>query len=261
MTIDPESLELINAEIDGRLAGEARQRLLALLERDMAARVQYEQLKGLRVVLESDRTVDPPRDLHQSIMSEIRASVAAGRRGTARRRLPLSVAVRYAYAFAAGLFIGVAGFSWYLGGIVGSPVDDHEVAGSMSPSPGRPAPTPLDRFDIDAAGVRGTAVLTQTGAGYALVLDLRAGAPVEASLAFDPGQVSLRGYAALDEGPEDLRVDTAGLSFRLEGSLRLTIDLATRVPEPAEIQLGFEGPGGLVQAGRIILPAGNPVRL
>lgn len=256
MTIDSESLELMNAEIDGRLSGSERQRLQALLERDALLRTHFERLKALSRVLAEDRVADPPRDLHQSIMRDIGKSAAAGRAGTLKRRIPPRVTLRYLYAIAAGLFLGIAGLSWYAGGIVGSPVDGREVAGSMSPRPGRPAPAPLYQVDIDSAGVQGTVFLTRHEGDYSLTLDLRADEPVGAILAFDPGQITLKGHDA-EEGMGNLRLDESGLSWRMEGVLRVTIHLASRSQEAAEVRLGFEGPGGFVQAGEIILPPEN----
>ena len=259
MTNNSESQELINAEIDGRLSIRGRQRLNELLESDDALRVEHEQLISLSEILENDRAGEPPSELRRSIMRDVRSSVAAGRFGAGTPRLSASRA-RYAYAFAAGLLIGVVGLSWYAGILTGPPVTSHEIAGSMSPRSQQVLPSPIDRVEFSAAGVHGTASLARHGANYTLTLDLRADEPVRAALVFDQEKVTLAGYAA-EEGLENLRLDGSGLSWHMTGPLSLTIQVEPRSMEDSEIEIGFEGPGAFVRVAKIVFPDGKIVRL
>lgn len=99
--IDPQTVELMNLEIDGALEAEKKEKLREALERDPHARKMYADLRHVVAIMETSLTVDPPDDLR----SEIAAAVAAARvvpfeRPSNRRRfLPLRIAA----AAAAGL--------------------------------------------------------------------------------------------------------------------------------------------------------------
>ena len=211
MSIHPEILDLIHADIDG-VATEAEQVLLRdAIAGNASVRDEYRRLRGLCDVLAQVERVAPPAQLAPAVMRAIRAH-----RGTARggflNRMRASwpggrVALRYAYAVAAGAVIGVLGL-WVVtgGGLFGPVVPERDATATIGPSPGS------GRLDLAPAGIRGFATLRPSTSGTAIGLDLSGAEPVELVLRYDP---------AKDGGRVDVLVVRDGEATEA-GSLRLS---------------------------------------
>jgi len=202
MSIHPEILELIHAAIDG-VATEAEQlRLRDAIARDPAVRDEYRRLQGLSELLSRVEPEEPPAGLVPSVMRAVRA-----RRGSVRAFWPGGrMAVRYAYAVAAGTVIGALGLHWASGGGLFAPAIPERDAGATMGAPSGAA-----RLDLAPAGVRGFATLRPSPSGTVIGLDLRATGPVEFVLRYDP---------AKDGGRVDVLVVQGGESTEA-GSLLL----------------------------------------
>ena len=90
------------------------------------------------------------------------------------------LAVRYAYAVAAGALLGVVGLQWVSGGGFFGPVVPERYAGATI------APYRRSRLDLRPAGVRGVATLQPSASGNAIELDLETATPVDLVLHYDP---------------------------------------------------------------------------
>ena len=203
MSIRPEILELIHAAIDG-IATEAEQlRLRDAIARDAAVRDEYRRLQGLSELLSRVEPEEPPAQLVTRVMREVRAH-----RGSVRAFWPGGrVAVRYAYAVAAGAMIGALGLHLASGGSFFAPVVQERDAGATIGSAAR-----AGRLDLAPAGVQGFATLRMSPSGTAIGLDLNAVGPVEFVLRYEP---------AKDGGRVDVVVVRDGESTEA-GSLRLS---------------------------------------
>ncbi len=202
MSIHPETLLLIHAAIDG-IATEAEQlRLRDAIARDVEVRDEYRRLQGLSDLLSRVEPEEPPARLVPNVMREVRAH-----RGGVRAVWPGGrVAVRYAYAVAAGAMIGALGLHLASGGSLFAPaVPEGDVGATIG------APARADRLDLAPAGVHGFATLRMSPAGTAIGLDLKAVGPVEFVLRYEP---------ATDGGRVDVVVVRSGESTEA-GSLRL----------------------------------------
>ena len=202
MSIHPEILELIHAAIDG-VATEAEQiRLRDAIAKDAAVRDEYRRLQGLSELLARVEPEEPPARIVPSIMRAVQT-----RRGGFRAFWPGGrVALRYAYAVAAGVVIGVLGLHLASGGSLFLPAFPDRDAGATI---GAPAST--GRLDLAPAGIQGFATLRPSPSGTAIGLDLNAAGPVEFVLRYDP---------AKDGGRVDVVVVRDGESTEA-GSLRL----------------------------------------
>jgi len=203
MSIHPEILELINAAIDGVATEAERLRLRDAITRDAAVRDEYRRLQGLSDLLARVEPEEPPEQLAPSVMRAVRA-----RRGGVRAFWPGGrVALRYAYAVAAGALIGVLGLHLASGGSLFGPAVPERDAGATIGASAGPS-----RLDLAPAGVRGFATLRPSPSGTAIGLDLRATEPVEFVLRYDP---------AKDGGRVDVLVVRGGEATEA-GSLQLS---------------------------------------
>lgn len=210
MSTRPEILELIHAELDGVASPSQQAALREAIARDPATNDEYRRLKGLCELLASVAPEQPRADLASSVMRRVRAgrtSTEGGIVSRIRQAWPGGqVAIRYAYAVAAGMVLGVLGLHFASGGsLFGSGVPEREATATLMPA------VNASRLDLAPAGVRGIATLRPSTSGASIGLDLSAGEPVELVLKFDPakdgGRVEIavvRTGAAVPAGSLDL---------------------------------------------------------
>jgi anti-sigma factor RsiW len=186
MSIHPHVYELIHAEIDGVASPAQQAALREAIARDPLVHDEYRRLKGLCELLASVPAEAPHADLAPAVMRRVRAAntSAGGLLARLRHAWPGGpVAVRYAYAVAAGTVIGVLGLHIASGGsLFGPVVPEREATATLMPSTG------ASRLDLAPAGVHGVATLRPSDYGAAIGLDLSTGEPVELLVKFDPAQ-------------------------------------------------------------------------
>ena len=260
--MEPDVLEMMHADIDGRLSHAGREELKAILARDPALRDEHEQLRAIAVALANIPAVEPPRDLRASVMRAVSAGGATVRGGLRRGPwTPFGIALRYGYAFAAGLAVGILGLAWYTGS-AGSFLSGHGLAGNMSPA-GTLAEqtTPLDQFPISAAGLHGTVSLKPSAGGFDLEIDLQANEPIEVLLTHVPQELEILGWVRRGPGIRNMKTAPDGISWTMEGHPDLTIHLVPGISkgsQAAHIRLDFHGAEGAIPGGVLHLPAWNP---
>jgi anti-sigma factor RsiW len=210
MSIHPDTLALIHATIDG-VATEAEQLLLRdAIARDAEVRDEYRRLCGLCALLAQIEPEEPPAQVVPGVMRAVRAHRGTPRGGFARRVRDLwpggRVALRYAYAVAAGAVVGILGSHLAAGGgLFGPAVPERDATATIGPS------HDADRLDLAPAGIRGFATVRPSVSGTAIGLDLSAAEPVEFVLRYEP---------AKDGGRVDVLVVRGGEATQA-GSLRL----------------------------------------
>jgi hypothetical protein len=212
MSIHPEILELIHAEIDG-VASEAELiRLRDAISGDAAVREEYRRLRGLCDILSRVEPAAPPPQLAPSVMRAVRAqgNQFGGKLFSHFRSFwpGGGLAVRYAYAVAAGAVIGILGFHLVVGSGNGPWVPERDARATIAPTQAG------GRLDLTPAGVPGFATLKSSPAGTAIGIDLSAKEPVEFLLRYDP---------AKNGGRVDVLVVRSGEATEA-GSLHLTQD-------------------------------------
>jgi hypothetical protein len=187
MSIQPEILELIQAELDG-IATQAEQiRLRDAIARDPAVRDEYRRLRGLCDLLAQVEPSEPPARLAPNVMRAVRSTRAArsaGIFGRMRASWPGGrVAIRYAYAVAAGTVIGVLGLHLASGGsLFGPAVHERDAGATLAPA------HHTGRLDLGPTGIEGFATLSPSQIGTSIGLDWTAAEPVEFVLRYDPAK-------------------------------------------------------------------------
>lgn len=210
MSLQPEVLELIHAEIDGVATAAEQVRLRDLIARNSEVREEYRRLRGLLDVLGQVEPAAPPAHLAANVLREVRTRREAMNLGFAARIRAFipngRLAVRYAYAVAAGAVLGVVGLHLVSGGGFFAPiVPEREAGATIASYPGK------TRLDLRPAGVRGVATLQPSASGNAIELDLETATPVDLLLHYDP---------SADGGRVDVSVVSGG-EAKEAGSLKL----------------------------------------
>lgn len=187
MSIHPEILEIIHAEIDGVATEAELIRLRDAINADAAVRGEYRRLRGLCDILSRVEPAAPPTQLAPSVMRAVRAhgsAVGDGVWGRIRSFWPGGgPAIRYAYAAAAGVIVGILGFQLVTGGTgFSTAIPESDAGATLAPSRAG------GRLDLSAAGVAGFATMKPSAAGTAIGLDLTAKEPVELLLRYDPAK-------------------------------------------------------------------------
>jgi hypothetical protein len=187
MSINPEILDLIQAELDGVATDSERIRLRDAITDNAEVRDEYRRLRGLCDVLAQVQPEAPPARLAPAVMHALRA-----RRGAARGGLGESVrafwpgrhlALRYAYALAAGVVLGVLGVHLASGGGLFVPgVAEKEASATIAPA------RSTRRLDLAPVGVQGFATVQPSATGTVIGVDLGDTVPVELVLRYDPAK-------------------------------------------------------------------------
>ena len=152
---DPQTVELMNLEIDGALDSENKEALRDALERDPRARQMYAELRRVVEVMETSLAVEPPEDLKASIVAAVATStVIPFEKGVNRRRfVPLRIAAAAAAGLLAVFLLRPAIFDDIsvpdLRGTMGRREVRHAVTPSVVSSSARPGLTSVN-LDLDS---------------------------------------------------------------------------------------------------------------
>ena len=105
MAIDPNIVELINADIDGEISPADKDTLKAMMAESPEAQAMHAELSGLSSSLGDLPDLDAPPYLIHTIMAKIPKPESQDRRGDFLRGLFAAPALRYAAMFAAGAIL------------------------------------------------------------------------------------------------------------------------------------------------------------
>ncbi len=102
MAIDPNIVELINADIDGEISPADKDTLEAMMAESPEAQAMHAELSGLSSSLDELPDLDAPPYLIHTIMAEVPKNESQDRRSNFLQGLFAAQALRYAAMFAAG---------------------------------------------------------------------------------------------------------------------------------------------------------------
>jgi hypothetical protein len=187
MSIHPEIFDLMQAELDGIATEAERMKLRDAIAGNAEVRDEYRRLRGLCDVLARVEPEEPPARIVPAVMRSVRARTGpqgSGLLGSVRSLWPGGhLALRYAYAAAAGAVLGILGVQMAIGGGPFNPVvPEREASATIAPARG------ASRLDLAPVGVRGSASLKASATGTAIGLDLTSSVPVEFVLRYDPAK-------------------------------------------------------------------------
>jgi hypothetical protein len=253
MTLDPKFVELMHARIDGVIEEHEDRELARYLERNSEARGHFAQLEALAGRLDGAEEVAPPPDLRVKVLEAVRALRAipelpvSDRIGAQRTGSPV---LRYGYALAAGVILGVVGYHWGLTRSGDPGLDPSTVSGTMT-RPGIAAdPMPIEEIGLDL----GSARIEREEDGYAVVLDLDSPDAVDVGLEFEAQEVGFRGFTQDLGEIGSLQVTDRSITWTQRGHHRVAVFLENRGGAPATVELLLSAAEGPIQRATLDLP-------
>lgn len=252
-------LELIHAEIDG----EATDKELAALREYLASHSEAQKVRvklvKLTSVLKQVEEVETPGDLHTSILAALPTlrpglKTVAQNSSSWRLRTPF---IRYGYALAAGLLLGVI-----ITGIAFrnlSPIEKSDVYGTMAALENSSHYVVVEQMKLSAPDLGGSVELRRSGDNEMIVFDLNGEQPVEVEVRFDGSQAGLKGFSQQLNSIRSFEGKEGTISFRSEGKQRSTVMLAGHKHAQLVLNLSFYVGGKLVHQGTLggAAPAGS----
>jgi hypothetical protein len=149
------------------------------------------------------------------------------------------VALRYGYAVAAGILIGMVLLHWSAPGsdpAVGV-FEPSEMVGTMTGV--RPAQdgSEIHRSELDWGGTVGTAKLVRAAGAWMIDVELESNDPITVTLSFDEANVDFLGFGQASGGPERLEFDERGVTWSQRGRQQTAVFLVNRSDTPTSVEL------------------------
>jgi hypothetical protein len=241
MSFDPRVIEKMHAMIDGEIAEREKSELLDFLARNPDAREHFEDLKRISRMIEGSERVVPPAQLREKVMTAIQPSLSAKRRAAPRGG---GMILRYAYAVAAGLVLGVLGYHLIIGSDLGRTViRPTEAAGSMTAVPAEGTGMVFKEVTLDLPDGRGTVQTKRLEGGVSVLVDLDSPSIMEVKLAWEMAQAGFRGLNQELGRVLSLEVVGGTVTWTQDGRNRVAValDLPGNAPATVELQLSSEG--------------------
>ncbi len=245
--------ELIQREIDGEASEQEAAALRDYVAANADARSRQAELKKLAETLNRVEPINPPADLAKSVLAALPsrryapARVLRPRTGLAR--FPI---LKYGYALAAGLILGIALHQFLFNQPSTPPVTD--VSGSMLPRNPAPVSGPADHWPLKLDGVSGSVSIRVSGSVAPLEFDLDSQKPVQFEVRFDSAQVELKGFSQQINRVDSFAAVPGRIDVQCEGKQRFTVLLANSKGLDANVSIGVFVSGKLVQSGNFRLP-------
>ena len=236
MSIRPEFLDLMQREIDGHLSKDEQVRLQNVLKHEAGAREEFENLREVAGILARVKDIDPPGDLKASVM----AAVATGRKAR-KHRFGLfqprgHVVLRYGYAVAVGVVVGVL-IAPLIKGLPWTGAGSTDVVGTVAPPGTGEQTTHLAQLPLEFDGGFGTARLVRTISGFSIHIGLDVQTETPVALLFDEERLDLVGFDRKRGHGEGFSVSQGEIGWVQAGSGEIEFHLAPLLDEATEVRL------------------------
>jgi hypothetical protein len=247
--VDPRTLELIHAELDGELDAVARGELEQRLESDPLARIQRDQMQRMAASLARLPQVEPPAGLRQRWHGPRPVASAAVNTSPVSRITPRRQWLRPAIGLAAGVLAVAVALQW--SGISGIEQDTRQMVGTL----GGAATNGSQEVALSATGLSGSVALTPAQAGWNLVFKLDSSGPVAVSATYEPSALRLLGYDRDGASGQPVSVSPGKIAFASSGAQHLNVHLQPE--EGGQVRIRIQGKEGAAQDLAITVPAKN----
>lgn len=243
MAIDPKTVELINADVDGEISSTDKEELTALLTGSPEAKAMHAELSGLSSSLNELPDLDPPVHLKHTIMASIPKSEAQKRRSNFLHSIFAAPAMRYAAMFAAGSLITLTLISSDqvsdrafndVTGLVGT------ISTEVPDGPG------VQSTRIDRPEVAGRVTLRNSGPLLIVDFDLVSSGPVDIVASYADQTVWFNGFAQLESPGASISAQSGRVTMQIEGKRRYALFLHNAGDRNISINLQFMANGQLV---------------
>jgi len=243
MAIDPNIVELINAELDGEISPADKDTLEAVMAESPEARAMHAELSGLSSSLDELPDLDAPPYLIHTIMAEIPKAESQDRRGNFLQGLFAAPALRYAAMFVAGSVLTLAlvnsdqvserAFS-DVTGLVGT------ISSEVPVGPG------IQTLRIDRTEVAGHITLRSSGPLLILDFDLVSNGPIDIVASYSDQSVWFNGFAQLQSPGASISAESGRISMKIDGKRRYALYLHNAGDRDVSINLRFMSDGEVV---------------
>lgn len=238
MAIDPNIIELINADIDGEISRAERQKLEAILDADPEARAMHVELSGLASSLGTLPDLIPPPHLRHTIMAS--APKPSQERVSILRSLVATPPLRYAATFAAGAILALS--------LVSSDRASDSAFNDVAPLVGTisaeiPGGPGVQVADINRPEVAGRVSLRGSGQMLIVDFDLVASGPVEIVASYAGQMVWFNGFAQLESPGAAILAEPGQATMQIDGKRRYALFLRNGGGRDVEINLQFRSAG------------------
>jgi hypothetical protein len=255
MAIEQETIDLINAEIDGTISMEGRASLDRLVAQSPEIRALREDLRSVCTGLDRLELLDPPAELVDDILLRTQQSsrAVAGNRGVAAWLAGLFgiPVVRYGLSFATGVIVTFS--------LISSDQASREafddvtsLVGTMSADRGASGPlTTEDSLSLTLSELAGSVDLKSSGSLMILDFDLVSEFPVEIVATFDDRDIWFNGFAQLESQGTSVAAASGRVTVRMEGQRRYAVYLHNAGQDAATVRLEFATADGVFHEGEL----------
>ncbi len=221
MAINQESLDLINADVDGEIDHKDKEKLAALLRDNEEARALHAELAALCGSIEAIEAESPPPHLRHVIMNSVRPNPASKSSPNFIEWLVAMPAFKYSATFAAGVILTLSAVSSDqhtnralddVTGLVGTIADP--VNGNL-----------LSSVAVDNAIVVGQVSLRSAGSMLILDFDLVTNGPVEIDASYPDRTIWFNGFGQLESSGTTISAKSGSVLLGMEGKRRYAVYL------------------------------------
>ncbi len=238
MAIDPNIVELINADIDGEISPAQKQELEAALAANPEAQAMHTELSGLGTSLDELPDLDPPPHLKHTIMASVPAQETESQDGgNWLLSLFAAPALRYAGMFAAGALLTLSLVSsdqlsdrafTDVTGLVGT------ISSEVPDGPG------IQVTRIDRPEVAGRVSLRNSGPLLIVDFDLVSAGPVDIVASYSDQTVWFNGFAQLESPGASISAESGRVTMQIDGKRRYALFLHNASDREIAINLQFK---------------------
>jgi hypothetical protein len=261
MGIDRQTIDLINAGIDGELSAEEKAMLDERLAASDEARALCDELRDLCGSLDALPAEDVPDDVRPGVLARLSVSAvkaeneAGSRLGEIFAGLFGVPLVRYGMSFAAGVILT---FTLISSDQVSRQAFD-DVAGLVGTisggSPVEGSATRQDGLELALNELAGSVSLSTAGSLMILDFDLASRDPVEIVARFDDRDIWFSGFAQQESEGTTVDSQTGRVTVRMSGQRRYAVFLQNAGQNAATVNLSFMSAGQVLHEGALRLPA------
>jgi hypothetical protein len=242
MAIDPNIVELINADIDGEISPADKDTLEAMMAESPDAQAMHAELSGLSSSLDELPDLDAPPYLIHTIMAEVPKNESQDR-GDFLRGLFAAPALRYAAMFVAGSVLTLSLVSSDqvserafndVTGLVGT------ISSEVPVGPG------IQTLQIDRTDVAGHITVRSSGPLLIVDFDLVSNGPIDIVASYSDQSVWFNGFAQLESPGASISAETGRISMKINGKRRYALYLHNAGDRNISIHLRFMSDGEVV---------------
>lgn len=248
MNIDPDIIDLINAQIDDELSADDRERLEEYLAGNPAACEYRDDLAAFCGQLNTVEKLDPPEHLQHLILDNLKpvAKVESSSSMVDVLAALFGVnGVRYAASFAAGVILTYALVN--SGQISDGAFDDvTNLVGTMTQPEPLGEAARVDDLRLTLNEIAGTVTLNRAGPMLIIDFDLASESPVEIVAGFNDPDVWFNGFAQLESEGTSISAATGKVTLSTLGQGRYAVYLYDASPGAATVNLQFISSGTVI---------------